>query len=190
MADEPSFSKILQEATGVWLGGGDQSRLSEAYNGTNFLAELKKLLERGGVVGGTSAGAAVMSSMMITGGTTKAAVGVGFGFVPGLVVDQHFTAHNRMSRLMGVLSEYPELVGLGIDEATAAVFQGDTLSVVGDANIWLCLSPTQTLSADVKRMKPGDQMDLLSLTQTVLARNKTPSDKTVVTTVAKPGADS
>src|SRR5207248_10378382 len=90
-ADDPEFVKPLTEATGVWFTGGDQSRLADAYRGTRVERALHKLLARGGVIGGTSAGAAVMSQVMIVGGNPEARVGTGFGLLPGVVVDQHFS---------------------------------------------------------------------------------------------------
>jgi len=179
-ANDPTFVEPLTHATGVWLGGGDQSKLSEAYLNTAVLRELFKLLDRGGVVGGTSAGASIMSSTMITGGTTKASLGTGFGFAPALVIDQHFTNRNRMGRLQGILAEHTDLVGLGIDEQTAAVFNGPTLSIVGNASAFVCLSPTQTLPISIKRLRAGEQLDLNSLSQTWLARTRGTPDMTTV----------
>src|SRR5207302_6337873 len=95
-ANDASFCQPLAEATGVWLGGGDQSKLVSAYRGTAVESELHKLLRRGGVIGGTSAGAAVMSGPMIAGGNMPARLGQGFGFLPGGIVDQHFLRRNRM----------------------------------------------------------------------------------------------
>src|SRR5206468_722813 len=103
------------EATAVWMGGGDQSRLAAAYRGTAVERELKNVLRRGGVIGGSSAGAAVMSSIMITGGNPEAQVDTGFGLLPGFVIDQHFHNRNRLARLRGVLAKNPEYLGLGID---------------------------------------------------------------------------
>lgn len=185
-ASDPTFLQPLESATGVWLGGGDQSRLTETYLGTGVLRELKKVLERGGVVGGTSAGASVMSEIMVTGGTTRATTGQGFGFLPGFIVDQHFTNRNRLGRLMSVLPENPELAGLGIDEATAALVQGDAVSVVGDANIWLCLPATTSLPSSVQRFKHGEQIDLPSLSDTMQVRNRTSLGQSTVSTVPAP----
>jgi cyanophycinase len=181
-ADDPAFAKPLTEATGVWLGGGDQSRLTAVYQNTNFLRELHKVLDRGGVIGGTSAGASVMSAMMITGGTKTATLDTGFGLVPGMVIDQHFTNRNRMGRLMSVLAQHPEMVGVGIDEQTAMVLQNESLNVVGDASVWVCLAPTPTLAVNVQRLKNGDHLSLASLSQTLLARSKTTPDKTTIAT--------
>src|SRR4051812_34337157 len=95
-ADSADFIKPLTEATGVWLGGGDQSRLIAAYRGTAVERELRHLLDRGGVVGGTSAGAAAMSALMILSGNPEAKVGDGLGLVEDLVIDQHFQNRNRL----------------------------------------------------------------------------------------------
>ena len=131
-ANDPEFVKPLAEATGVWLSGGDQSRLVAAYHGTQVEHELQQVLARGGVIGGTSAGAAVMSSLMIQGGNPMARLGQGFGFLTGMVVDQHFFNRNRLNRLLDVLARNPSYLGLGIDEQTAVVVKGHTLTVLGE----------------------------------------------------------
>jgi cyanophycinase len=172
-ADDPSFVKPLESATGVWLGGGDQSRLTDAYLGTALLRELRKLLDRGGVIAGTSAGASVMSALMITGGEREAKVGMGFGLVPGMVIDQHFSNRNRMSRLLGVLARHPDMVGVGVDEQTAAVIQGESLSVVGVAGVWVCLPASGPLPVRTQRLGSGDQIDLGGLVQTLIERSRT-----------------
>jgi cyanophycinase len=189
-ADDPSFARPLTTATGVWLSGGDQSRLTAVYQNTNVLRELRKVLERGGVIGGTSAGASVMSTMMITGGTKAATLDTGFGLIPGMVVDQHFTNRNRMSRLMSVLAQHPEMVGVGIDEQTAMVLQQDSLDVVGDGSVWVCLAPTPTQPVSTQRLKSGDHLSLASLAQTLLARSKTAPDKTTIATAGSTSSPS
>ena len=130
-ADKAGFARPIAEATAVWFSGGDQRRLIDVYHGTKVEAEFRALLARGGVIGGTSAGAAVMSGRMIRGGDPVAEVGEGFGFVGGVVFDQHFLKRNRANRLIGVLTRSPTLVGIGIDEATALVLEGDRWSVLG-----------------------------------------------------------
>ncbi|MDG3003436.1 cyanophycinase [Paludisphaera mucosa] len=121
-ADKAEFAARLDESDGVWFSGGDQSRVTEAYLGTAFESGLRRLLARGGVIGGTSAGAAIMSRVMITGGAEKATVGVGFGFLPDVVVDQHALRRSRLNRLVGVLTEHPEVAaGVAIDEGTALI---------------------------------------------------------------------
>jgi len=136
--DDPSFASPIAGATAVWFGGGDQVKLVAAYRGTAVEREFKSLLKRGGVIGGTSAGAAVMSDVMIEGSNPKAKVGHGFGFVANAVIDQHFLRRNRVNRLLGVLSERPHLIGIGIDEGTAFILQGDKWSVVGRSYVLAC----------------------------------------------------
>jgi cyanophycinase len=137
-ADAPEFLRPLEEATGVWFSGGDQSRVTEVYLGTAVERGLRAVLERGGVIGGTSAGAAIMSKVMITGGQEKATVGTGFGFLPGVVVDQHALRRNRVNRLLGVLADHPGLVGVAIDEDTALVVKQGRWQVLGGSYVVFC----------------------------------------------------
>ena len=141
VANAEAFVAPLRRATGVWFIGGQQSRITDAYLGTKTEQELHALLGRGGVIGGTSAGAAIMSKVMITGqrvvnGDTVATVGQGFGFLPGAVADQHFVRRNRQGRLIGVLKAHPGLVGFGVDERTALiVYAGRRLEVIGESEV-------------------------------------------------------
>ncbi|HEY7309468.1 MAG TPA: cyanophycinase, partial [Gemmataceae bacterium] len=176
-ANNPAFVQPLKEATAAWLGGGDQLRLTNAYRGTAVERELRQLLARGGVVGGTSAGASVMSSVMITGGNPKARVGIGFGLLPNVVIDQHFQNRKRQKRLLGVLAENKNCLGLGIDEQTAVVLRGHTFTVVGNANVLVCMPPSDKEPASVaKVLKPGEGGDLLLLGRSVMSQLKPPSE--------------
>jgi len=165
MANDPAFVQPLTEATGVWLGGGSQKLLTDAYLGTEVERQLKLLLERGGVIGGSSAGAAVMTRVMITRGRMKADVEQGFDFLPGAVVDQHFLKRNRLSRLLSVLTDHPELVGLGIDEQTALVFhvRSRLLTVIGDSFVIACVPGSEDHPARLEVLKSGDKIDLATL---------------------------
>jgi cyanophycinase len=158
-ANDPVFLQPLAEATGVWFSGGDQSRLSDSYVDTAVEAHLKALVERGGVVGGTSAGAAIMTRVMITGGRTTATQGRGLDLLPGAVVDQHFLKRNRLGRMLGLLAEHPGLAGFGIDESTALVLQGERLSVIGDSYVVACTPAARDLPAQLEILKPGDQVE-------------------------------
>jgi cyanophycinase len=173
-ANDAAFIKPLTAATGVWLGGGDQTRLVAAYSGTAVERELKNLLGRAGVIGGTSAGAAVMSHIMITGGVNPPTIGQGFGFLPGAVVDQHFLRRNRVDRLMGALANHPGLFGLGIDEETAVVVKGRRLSVLGNSYAVACLSASSTRPAGFQVLHAGDQADLFALHRSAVARSEPP----------------
>jgi cyanophycinase len=177
-ANDPVFVKPLTEATGAWLAGGDQTRLAGAYRGTAVERELRRLLERGGVVGGTSAGASVMSSVMITGGNPQARIGTGFGLLPDVVIDQHFENRHRQDRLLGVLSQYPRYLGLGIDEQTAVVLHGHTFTVVGKANVVVCVPPGEGVPAAVQQvLRPGEIGDLLMFSRSALTRSKHPMER-------------
>ncbi len=161
-ANDAEFVRPLTEATGVWFGGGRQNSIAEAYLGTEVERQLKALLERGGVIGGTSAGAAIMTRVMITGGRTKADVGQGFDFFPGAVVDQHFLKRNRLSRLLSVLTDHPDLIGLGIDERTALEVnvRSRLMKVIGDSYVVACVPGPAGHPARLEILKPGDEANL------------------------------
>ncbi|HWG43514.1 MAG TPA: cyanophycinase [Gemmataceae bacterium] len=175
-ANDPAFIKPLTEATAAWLGGGDQSRLAGAYRGTAVEKELHRLLARGGVVGGTSAGASVMSAVMITGGNPQARIGIGFGLLPDVVIDQHFENRKRQKRLQGVLLQHPRCLGLGIDEMTAVVVHGDTFTVLGDANVVLCMPPLGAHPSRMKVLKSGEAGNLIQLAKSLLAPLKSSAE--------------
>lgn len=134
-ADSEAFVLPLTLATAIWFGGGDQSKIAEAYLGTRVESEIMALHRRGGVIGGTSAGAAIQSKCMITGGQETADVAQGFDLLPGAVVDQHFLARNRQSRLKGVIDSKSSLFGVGIDEGTALLVKGRNMRVVGKSSV-------------------------------------------------------
>jgi len=169
-ANDPAFVRPLTEATGVWFSGGDQSRVLATYHGTTVEKELHNVLHRGGVIGGTSAGAAIMSPVMITGGISEASVGAGFGFLPGFVVDQHFQQRNRFARLLGVLRRHPQLFGLGIDEQTAVVVRGHSLTVLGESNAHLYLPIPGKQPKEEVLHRGSRPLDLTVLTRTVIAQ--------------------
>jgi cyanophycinase len=164
-ANDSAFVKPLTEATGVWIGGGKQSWLTDAYLGTEVEKQLKALLDRGGVIGGTSAGAAVMTRVMIANGRNEANVTEGFDFFSGAVVDQHFLKRNRIKRLLSVLSHHPDLVGFGIDEQAAMVVDVKRrhLKVIGGSYVVACVPDNTGNPARFEILKPGDETDLTAL---------------------------
>jgi cyanophycinase len=169
-ADEKSFVQPLQVATGVWFTGGSQAVLADTYLNTRTETELRSLLERGGVIGGISAGAAVMSQVMIRGGDDEAEIGEGFGFLPGAVIDQHFLARNRQARLMGALAKNPDLFGLGIDEGTALVIEGRKITVLGSSKVVVCVPATGERQEIVRLLNDGDEDDLVTLGESLLSK--------------------
>lgn len=159
-ADDAEFVATLREATGVWISGGDQSRMTAAYGGTLVEAELHRVLERGGVVGGTSAGAAVMSDPMITGGNPVANTGAGFGFLPRVIVDQHFLARDRIPRLRSVLSKLEDYAGLGVDESTAVIVRKGSITVRGESTVTAIWPRSSSQPGREVNLKPGEVLSL------------------------------
>src|SRR5712691_7834726 len=174
-ADREEFVEPLKRATGVWFLGGNQAWLIDTYSGTRTEAEMHRLLERGGVIGGTSAGAAVMSKLMIRRGSSNAELGRGFSFVDGAVIDQHFVRRHRQDRLLKVIEQHPELVGLGIDEGTALIVQGRRLSVLGESEVRICFARTESREPVVESLRVGGEADLSVLSRIAGARLQRPS---------------
>ncbi|MBS0210056.1 MAG: cyanophycinase [Planctomycetes bacterium] len=154
-ADSDEFVKPLLKATGVWIGGGVQGRLSDLYTGTKVEAALKGVLERGGVVGGTSAGAAILSQTMIRQGSQEVVVGRGFSMLKNAVIDQHFSQRRRQGRLNKVISDHSPLIGLGIDESTALLVQGDEVRVVGEGEVTVCVSNKKKQVEWTRKLESG-----------------------------------
>lgn len=167
-ANDPRFIEPLRHSTGVWIGGGDQSKLMTVYKGTAVEKELHRLLAKGMVIGGTSAGAAAMSSVMIVGGNPEAKTSTGFGFLSRVVVDQHFQNRQRLERLFYALAQHPRHLGLGIDEQTAVVVAGSTVTVLGKQNVRVCWQSADPQEKCVKILKAGDQIDLLEMFRTAV----------------------
>ena len=167
-ADQPDVSRMLETATGVWLGGGTQTWLSGVYGRTLVETRLKEVLGRNGVIGGTSAGAAVMSRVMIAGGRDHPTIGRGFDLIPNAIIDQHFIKRNRFRRLKQALELHPNLVGFGIDEGTALQYgvESGRFEVLGQSCVVACVSH---LDADpqttfyLQFLNPGDQFDVQRL---------------------------
>jgi cyanophycinase len=134
-ADNLEFIRPLQEATGVWIGGGVQTRLASRYLHTRVEDELRGVRRRGGVVAGTSAGAAIMTRTMIADGMKRPVMAEGFDFFRGAIVDQHFTQRYRMPRLSAAVRQHPGRFGVGIDEETGLLVSGDQGTVLGRGQV-------------------------------------------------------
>ncbi|MHC5009407.1 MAG: cyanophycinase [Planctomycetota bacterium] len=136
--------EAIAEADLLWMPGGVQSRLLDALVEAGASDLIAEHYRRGGVVGGTSAGAAVLSGLMIVGGETADLRSVrrggtllreGLGLWPDAIVDQHFVARTRNNRLLAAVLDHPGHLGVGIDERTAVIVHGDALRVVGDGTV-------------------------------------------------------
>jgi cyanophycinase len=170
VANSDGFLRPLKTASAVWFVGGQQSLLAEAYVGTRFEHELGALLNRGGVVGGTSAGAAIQSRLMIAFGNPQATLSRGLDLVPGAVIDQHFKVRKRARRLTDVLAAHPGYFGLGIDEGTGVIIRGRRIHVVGDSTVTVCFSESARRPALSYEVPAGGTADLTALRRTAIAR--------------------
>jgi cyanophycinase len=136
LANSDEFVAPLLQARAVWFPGGRQWRLADAYLDTRTELELHAVLDRGGVIGGTSAGATIQGSYLVRGDTRNNTIMMGdhvegFGFLKNVAIDQHLLARNRHFDLIPVIEKHPHLLGIGIDEDTAIVIAGDSFEVVG-----------------------------------------------------------
>lgn len=136
IANTDSFVKPLVNAGGVWFGGGRQWRLVDSYKNTLTEKMIWKVLERGGVIGGSSAGATIQGSFLTRGDTKNNQIMMGdhqegFGFMKNVAIDQHVLARNRQFDMFDILKKRPELLGISIDENTAIVVHRNQFEVIG-----------------------------------------------------------
>ena len=139
-ADDPALIALMRKAKGLYFGGGDQDLIAQAYANTQLHREMFALLERGGVIMGTSAGATIMGSVLIGGDHrktphVKTTFPAGLSFLKRTAIDQHVLVRNRQFDLIPVLEAYPGVLGIAIDESTAAVVTGNSLSVAGKSYV-------------------------------------------------------
>lgn len=172
-AAEPKALEQLRQATGIWIEGGAAARLGADLRGAGVAKELLTLLRRGGVVGGTDAGAAVLGQLLVTPEGSAPGTAAGLDFLPGTVIDPHF-ADGRRPRFLGVLAKNPGLVGLGIDEGTALVVKGRSLRVLGSGAVTACLAAGAGRPARTIELKSGAAADLTALRRAAIARTEPP----------------
>ena len=142
-ANDDHIARQVRDATGIFMTGGNQLRLSSMIGGTRLADAIMTRFQAGAVVAGTSAGASAVSSHMIafgaSGATPKhrmAQIAAGLGLLPGVIVDQHFQQRNRLGRLLSLIAQNPSLLGLGVDEDTAGVVGPDSvMEVIGRGSI-------------------------------------------------------
>ena len=139
-ANTDSFVLPLENATGVWFGGGRQWRLVDAYMGTKTEKMFWDVLDRGGVIGGSSAGATIQGSYLARGDTKNNQIMMGdheegFGFIKNIAIDQHVLARNRQFDMFEILKNRPELLGISIDESTAIIVKGNIFEVLGESYV-------------------------------------------------------
>lgn len=172
-ADDPALIALMRKAKGLYFGGGDQDLIAQAYANTQLHREMFALLERGGVIMGTSAGATIMGSVLIGGDHRetphlKTSFPDGLSFLKQTAIDQHVLVRNRQFDLIPVLEAHPGVLGIAIDESTAAVVTGNSLTVAGksyvmvyDQNDWKAqLSDWKRVYRPFRMMQEGMVYDL------------------------------
>jgi cyanophycinase len=140
VADTAEFARPLLTARAVWITGGRPWRGVDAYLNSRVHRELQAVLARGGVIGGSSSGASIQSSYLVRGDTksNRTIIGdhqEGFGFLRKVAIDPHVLQWNHQFDLFEVVKAHPELLGIGIDQNTAIIVQGDTFEVIGQSYV-------------------------------------------------------
>jgi cyanophycinase len=139
VADTEEFAKVLRHADAVWFNGGRQWNIVDSYAKTLTYREFHKVLERGGVIGGSSAGATIQGDYLVRGAVAGAQIMLtpepeherAFNFLRKTAIDQHINTRNRWDDLIPVVQKFPTLLGIGLSEGTAIVVKGDTFEVMG-----------------------------------------------------------
>jgi cyanophycinase len=180
VADTESFVRPIREARGVWFGGGRQWRLADAYLNTRTHRELWAVLERGGVIGGSSAGASIQGSYMARGDTKGNLVIMGdheegLGFLKNVAIDQHLLKRNRQFDMIKLVEAHPELLGIGLDENTGIVVRGDQFEVIGQS--YTVIYDNQSMIPPDGKfyfLAPGDRYDMKTRKATRPSRTMRP----------------
>lgn len=166
VADSEGFIQPIREARGVWFSGGRQWRLADSYLHTKTHLALVELLDRGGVIGGSSAGATIQGSYLARGDTKTNTIMMGdheegMAFLKYTAIDQHLLKRNRQFDLIEIIEAHPELLGIGIDENTAIIVQGDRFEVMGKGYVAI-YDHNKMLDSGGRFyfLAPGDRFDL------------------------------
>jgi cyanophycinase len=166
--EEPKFLETLRAAKGIWFGGGRQWRFIDAYAGTKAQEAFYDVLHKGGVIGGSSAGASIQGEVLARGNPlgNQEIICEGYDrglcFLPGAAIDQHFTQRDRFRDMQGLIAEHPQLLGIGIDEATALIVRGHVGEVLGKNNVQFFdqIKPGEDPEKNYDVVRPGQRYDL------------------------------
>jgi cyanophycinase len=172
-AFDESKIKIINEAKGIWFCGGRQWRYVDAYLDTPAEQLMHALLKRGGVIGGSSAGATIQGDYLVRGNplgnVQMMAEGYerGLGFLRGVAIDQHFIFRNRFADMTALKKAFPQVLGLGIDQGAALVVTGHVMEVIGNKSV--CVydkkEPPANGNPDYVTLQPGERYDLKTLSK-------------------------
>jgi cyanophycinase len=167
--------RVLDDAAGIYFTGGDQLRISSQIGDTPFETRVWEIYKNGGVVAGTSAGASAIAEVMLVRGTSGESYKIGdlhlapgLGFVPNVIIDQHFAERGRIGRLMGAIALNPRILGIGIDEDTAIVVQGRKFSVIGSGAVYVADGSGVTQS-NIAEAEPDSILSLFGVKLHILS---------------------
>jgi cyanophycinase len=166
--ESKEFLDTLKEATGLWFDGGRQWRFVDCYENTRALPLMFDVLKRGGVIGGTSAGATIQGDYLCRGGVFNnfdiryEGYERGLGFLKGVAIDQHFTQRKRQKDMTSLMKVYPQYLGIGIDEATAVVVKGQVADVIGKGKVYFydARRKVEIGAPDYEALSAGGRYDL------------------------------
>ncbi|MDR3366976.1 MAG: cyanophycinase [Prevotellaceae bacterium] len=172
-ANSKSFTAVLDEATGVFFGGGRQFRVADAYLNTLTHQAFWGVLERGGVIAGSSAGASIQGSILWRGDSKGPHIllgdhSQGLGFLKNAAIDQHLLRFNRQFDLLELVSWSPSTIGIGIDEATAVLVQKDVIEVLGVS--YVAIYDYATITGSGERKESDDNRNSHSLAGYVVSQ--------------------
>ena len=185
VSNSEEFVEPIKTARGVWFGGGRQWRLADAYLGTRVHEELQALLERGGVIGGSSAGATIQGSYLARGDTETNTIMMGdhvegMAFIKNVAIDQHLLRRNRQFDLIELIETFPDLLGIGLDENTAIVVQGDQFEVIGQSYVAIFdHNRSIDTGGSFYFLSPGDSFDLVTREAFRPRTDRAPLDRVV-----------
>ncbi len=166
---DPAILNKLRDATGIWFGGGRQWNFSDSYYGTEAHRLMKEVLKRGGAIGGSSAGASIQARYLCRATPIENYLPMapgyergGLGFISGVAIDQHFSQRKRFRDMSSLVDRYPQLLGIGIDEATAIVVRKSNATVVGRGKVHFYDrdKPVFPDQLDYQALEAGETYDL------------------------------
>lgn len=169
-ANEPAHKALIDGAAGIFFTGGDQLRIVSQLGDTPLETAVRDLHARGGVIAGTSAGASAQSETMLIGGSDGESYRIGelhmapgLGLIPGVIIDQHFAERGRIGRLLGAVAHNPRILGIGIDEDSAIVVEGQSFTVIGSGAVTIVDAEHVTRS-NIAEAKPQRVLSIYNVT--------------------------